>query len=124
MQVPAEEPATDPTQNNARRLGQLLQLPQPDSVDGVSAGGGSPGRLCPTVEKSAGLLSSHQHCRGRGGHSFSSMTSAHPSVHQLPGQEQPPGSPAGSGCPAGLGSHREGQQRDFSRVLQPAVPGA
>ena len=88
------------------------------------AGGGSPGRLCPTVEKSAVLLSSHQHCRGRGWHNFSSTTSAHPSVHQLPGQEQPPGSPAGSGCPVGQGSHREGQQHDFSRVLQLAVPGS
>ena len=88
------------------------------------AGGGSPGRLCPLVEKSAGLLSSHQHCQGWGGHSFSSMTSAYPSVHQLPGQKQLPGSPAGSGCPAGQGSHREGQQHDFSRVLQPAVAGS
>ena len=87
-------------------------------------GGGSPGRLCPTVEESAGLLSSHQHCWGRGGHNFPSKTSAHPSVHQLPHQEQTPGSPAGRGCLAGQGGHREGQQNDFSRVLQPTVPGA
>ena len=82
------------------------------------------GRLCPRVLKSTGLLSSHQHCQGWGGHSFSSTTSAHPPVHRFPHQEQQPGSPAGRGCPAGQGGHREGQQRDFSRVLQPAVPGA
>ena len=64
------------------------------------------------MEKSVGLLSSHQHCRGWGGHSFSSATSAHPLVHQLPGQEQRPGSLAGSRCLAGQGSHGEGQQRD------------
>ena len=90
----------------------------------LGAGGGSPDRLFPTVEKSAGLLSSHQHCRGRGGHSFSSTTSPHPPVHQFPHHEQLPGSPAGHGCPAGQGGHRESQQRDISRVLQPAVPGA
>ena len=44
---------------------------------------GSPGRLCPTVEKFAGLLSGQQHCRGRGGHIFSTTTSAHPPVHQF-----------------------------------------
>ena len=65
-----------------------------------------------------------KHCRGWGGHSFPSNTSAHPSVHQLPGQEQLPGSPEGRGCSAGQGGHIEGQQRDFSRVLQPAVPGS
>ena len=45
-------------------------------------------------------------------------------MHQLPGQEQPSGSPAGHGCPAGQGGQREGPQRDFSRVSQPAVPGS
>ena len=38
VQVPAESPAIDLTQHNARRLGQLLQLPQPDSVDRVQVG--------------------------------------------------------------------------------------
>ena len=37
VQVPAEEP-NDPTQHNAKRLGQLLQLPQPDSVDEIQVG--------------------------------------------------------------------------------------
>ena len=86
--------------------------------------GGSPGRLCPTVEESAGHLPGHQHCLGRGGHHFPSKTSAHPSVHQLPDQEQPSRPPAGRGRLAVEGGYREGQQRDFSRVLQPAVPGS
>ena len=36
--VSQEQPAINPTQHNARRLGQLLQLPLPDSVDGVQVG--------------------------------------------------------------------------------------
>ena len=77
------------------------------------------------MEESAGHLSGHQHCRGRGGHHFHSKTSAHPSVHQLPGQEQPSRPPSGRGRLAVKGGHREGHQRDFSsRVLQPAVPGS
>ena len=38
VQAPTEEPTSDPTQLSARRLGRLLQLPQPDSVDGVQVG--------------------------------------------------------------------------------------
>ena len=38
VQVLAEEPRADHSQDIARRLGQLLQLPQPDSVDGVEVG--------------------------------------------------------------------------------------
>ena len=38
VQVAAKEPAADPSQDNARRLGQLLQLPQPGSVDRVQVG--------------------------------------------------------------------------------------
>ena len=55
---------------------------------------------------------------------LSTMTSAHPTVYQFPRREQFPGSPAGRGCPAVQGGHRESQQQDISRVLQPAVPGA
>ena len=87
------------------------------------AGGGSPGRLCPTVAKFTGDLSGHQH-RRRGVPLISTSTLAHPSVHHVSHQEQPPGSPAGRGCPAVLGSHRKNSQRVLSRVLQPAVPGA
>ena len=76
------------------------------------------------MEESAGHLSGHQHCRGQGGHHFPSKTSAHPSVHRLPDQEQPSRPPAGRGRLAVEGGHREGHQRDFSRVLQPAVPGS
>ena len=45
VQVPAEEPAIDPTQLSTRRLGQLLQLPQPDSVDGVQVGARFPSSI-------------------------------------------------------------------------------
>ena len=38
VQAPTEEPAIDPTQLSARRLGRLLQLPQLDNVDGVQVG--------------------------------------------------------------------------------------
>ena len=51
------------------------------------------------------------------------MTSAHPSVHQLPDQKQPSGPPASHRYLAAEGSHRAGHQRDFPRVLQPVVPG-
>ena len=79
---------------------------------------------CPTVAKFAGDLSGHQHCRGWGGPLIPTSTSAHPSVHHVPHQEQPSGSPAGHRCPAVQGSHRKSSQRVFSWVLQPAVPGA
>ena len=51
------------------------------------------------------------------------MTSAHPSVHQLPDQKQPAGPPASRRCLAAQGSHTAGHQRDIPRVLQPIVPG-
>ena len=86
-------------------------------------GGGSPGRLCPTVEESAGHLLGHQHCRGWGGHHFPSKTSAHPSMHQLPDQKQPARPPAGCGRLAVEGGHRAGHQRDIPRVLQLTVSG-
>ena len=86
-------------------------------------GGGSPGRLCPALAGSAGQLPGHRHCRGRGGQCTPAMTSAHPSVHQLPDQKHPSGPPASRRCLADEGSHRAGHQRDFPRVLQPVVPG-
>ena len=76
------------------------------------------------MEESAGHLSGHQHCQGRGGHHFPSKTSAHPSMHQLPDQEQPSRPPAGRGRLAVEGGLRAGHQRDFPQVLQPAVPGS
>ena len=36
----AGDPATDPTQNSAARLRRLLQLPQPEGIDGVPVGAG------------------------------------------------------------------------------------
>ena len=86
-------------------------------------GGGSPGRLCPTLAESAGQLPGHQHCLGRGGHCIPAMTSAHPSVHQLLDQKQPAGPPASRVCLAAQGSYRAGHQCDIPRVLQPVVPG-
>ena len=86
-------------------------------------GGGSPGRLCPALAESAGQLPGHRHCRGRGGHCIPAETSTHPSVHQLPDQEQPSRPSASLRCLAVEGSHRAGHQRDIPRILQPAVPG-
>ena len=77
-----------------------------------------------TAYKSAGYLSGHQHCREQGGHHFPSKASAHPSVHQLPDQEQPSRPPAGRGCLAVEGGHRVGHQRDIPRVLQLALSGS
>ena len=51
------------------------------------------------------------------------MTSAHPSVYQLPDQKQPSGPPASRQCLAAEGSHRGGHQHDFPRVQQPVVLG-
>ena len=80
-------------------------------------GGGSPGRLCPALAESAGQLPGHRHRRGRGGHCFPATTSAHPSKHQFPDQEQPSGPSASSRWLADEGSHRAGLQRDETFVM-------
>ena len=87
-------------------------------------GGGSPGRLCPALAESAGQLPGHRHRRGRGGHCIPATTSAHPSKHQFPDQEQPTGSSASRRCLADEGSHRASHQREGPRILQSVVPGA
>ena len=115
MLAPAGEPATDPILRLGRSLASLLQLPQPDSVDGSQVGARH-GRLCPVLAESAGQLPGHRHCRGRGGHSIPATTSAHPSVH-------PARPPASRGCLAVEGGYGAGHQRDIPRVLQPIVPG-
>ena len=78
-QVPAEEPAADPTLDNARRLGQLLQLPQPDSVDGVPVWA----RLADFAPHWRSLLGS---CRATNT-VVDGLGITFPSVHQLPGQD-------------------------------------
>ena len=87
-------------------------------------GGGSPGRLCPALAESAGQLPGHRHRRRRGGHCIPATTSAHPSKHQFPDQEQPTGSSASRRCLADEGSHRGSHQREVPRILQSVVPGA
>ena len=87
-------------------------------------GGGSPGRLCPALVESAGQLPGHRHRRGRGGHCIPATTSAHPSKHQFPDQEQPTGSSASRRCLADEGSHRASHQRKVPGILQSVVPGA
>ena len=87
-------------------------------------GGGSPGRLCPTLAESAGQLPGHRHRRGWGGHCIPATTSAHPSKHQFPDQEQPTGSSTSRRCLADEGSHRASHQREVPRILQSVVPGA
>ena len=74
-------------------------------------GGGSPGRLCPALAESAGQLPGYRHRRGRGDHCIPATTSAHPSKHQFPDQEQPTGSSASRRCLADEGSHRASHQR-------------
>ena len=87
-------------------------------------GGGLHGRLCPALAESAGQLPGHRHRRGRGGHCIPATTSAHPSKHQFPDQEQPPGSSASRRCFADEGSRRASHQREVPRILQSVVPGA
>ena len=84
---------------------------------------GSPGRLCPALAESAGQLPGHRHRRGRGGHCIPATTSAHPSKHQFPDQEQLTGSSASRRCLADEGSHRASHQREVPRILQSVVPG-
>ena len=86
-------------------------------------GGGSPGRLCPALAESAGQLPGHWHRRGRGGHCIPATTSAHPSKHHFPDQEQPTGSSASRRCLADEGSHRASHQREVPRILQSVVLG-
>ena len=87
-------------------------------------GGGSPGRLCTALAKSAGQLPGHRHHRGRGGHCIPATTSAHPSKNQFPDQEQPTGSSASCRCLADERSHRASHQREVPRILQSVVPGS
>ena len=86
-------------------------------------GGGSPGRLCPALAESAGQLPGHQHRRGRGGHCIPATTSAHPSKHQFPDQEQPTRPSASRRCLADEGSHRACHQREVPGFLQSVVSG-
>ena len=86
-------------------------------------GGGSPGRLCPALAESAGQLPAHRHRRGQGGHCIPATTSAHPSKHQFPDQEQPTRPSASRRCLADEGSHRACHQREVPGFLQSVVSG-
>ena len=86
-------------------------------------GGGSPSRLCPALAESAGQLPGHRHRRGRGGHCIPVTTSARPSKHQFPDQEQPTRPSAGRGCLVDEGSHRTCHQREVPGFLQSVVSG-
>ena len=88
------------------------------------SGGGSPGRLCPTLAESAGQLPGHRHRRGRRGHCIPATTSAHPSKHQFPDQEQPTKPSTGRRCLADKGGHRACHQREVPGFLQSVVSGA
>ena len=87
------------------------------------SGGGSPGRLCPTLAESAGQLPGHWHRRGQGGHCIPAATSAHPSKHQFPDQEQPTRPSASRRCLADEGSHRACHQCVVPGFLQSVVSG-
>ena len=82
-----------------------------------------PGRLCPALAESAGQLPGHRHCRGRGGHCIPATTSAHPSKHQFPDQEQPTRPSASRQCLADEGSHKTSHQREVPGFLQSVVSG-
>ena len=86
-------------------------------------GGGSPGRLCPALAESAGQLPGHRHRRGWGEHCIPATTSAHPSKHQFPDQEQPTRPSASRRCLADEGSHRACHQREVPGFLQSVVSG-
>ena len=86
-------------------------------------GGGPPSRLCPALAESAGQLPGHRHRRGRGGHCIPATTSAHPSKHQFPDQEQPTRPSASRRCLADEGSHRTCHQREVPGFLQSVVSG-
>ena len=86
-------------------------------------GGGSPGRLCPALAESAGQLPGHRHRRGQGVHCILATTSAHPSKHQFPYQEQLTRPPVSRRCLADEGSHRSNHQREVPGFLQSVVPG-
>ena len=86
-------------------------------------GGGSPGRLCPALAESAGQLPGHRHRRGRGGHCIPATTSAHPSKHQFPDQEQPTRPSASRRCLVDEGSHRTCHQSEVPGFLQSVVSG-
>ena len=86
-------------------------------------GGGSPGRLCPALAESAGQLLGHRHRRGRGGHCIPATTSAHPSKHQFPDQEQPTRPSASRRCLVDEGSHRTCHQSEVPGFLQSVVSG-
>ena len=87
-------------------------------------GGGSPGRLCPALAESAGQLPGHWHRWGRGGYCIPATTSAHPSMHQFPDQEQPTRPSAGRRCLADEDSHRACHEREVPGFLQSVVSGA
>ena len=86
-------------------------------------GGGSPSRLCPTLAESTGQLPGHRHRRGRGGHCIPATTSAHPSKHQFPDQEQPTRPSASRRCLVDEGGHRTCHQREVPGFLQSVVSG-
>ena len=86
-------------------------------------GGGSPSRLCPALAESAGQLPGHRHRRGRGGQCIPATTSAHPSKHQFPDQEQLTRPSASCRCLADEGSHRTCHQREVPGFLQSVVSG-
>ena len=86
-------------------------------------GGGSPSRLFPALAESAGQLPGHRPRRGRGGHCIPATTSAHPSKHQFPDQEQPTRPSASRRCLVDEGSHRTCHQREVPGFLQSVVSG-
>ena len=121
FQLAPEGPVHDPSKE-ARSLASLLMLPQPRNVDGFQVGG-SPSRLCPALAESAGQLPGHWHRRGRGGHCIPATTSAHPSKHQFPDQEQPTRPSASRRCLVDEGGHRTCHQREVPGFLQSVVSG-
>ena len=106
----------------ARSLASLLMLHQPRNVDGFQVGA----RLADFAPHWRSLLGN---CRatgivkGRGGHCIPATTSAHPSKHQFPDQEQPTRPSASRRCLVDEGGHRTCHQREVPGFLQSVVSG-
>ena len=118
----AGEPATDPTPRLGRSLASLLQLPQPDNVDGSQVGA----RLAGFAPHWRSLLGN---CWANGivedgvGIAFQQQPQLTHQCISFWTRNSRQDLQQAVWCLAAEGSHRAGHQRDIPRVLQRVVPG-
>ena len=108
FQLALEGPIHDPSKE-ARSLASLLMLPQPRNVDGFQVG--------------ARLADFAPHWRSLLGNCIPATTSAHPSKHQFPDQEQPARPSASRRYLVDEEGHRTCHQREVPGFLQSVVSG-